>query len=81
MKLIKRGDTLKILRNCFCEHYIHELTNYPREGLVEKKLLEGEEVEFKETYWNCYGTYARVLKDGTSYDVALHNVEEFKEVV
>lgn len=59
----------KVLEDCFCEGYLHERLNYPRQGLVEKKLLKDDEVELEYEWSNCYGTYLRVIKDGKTYDI------------
>ena len=40
----------KVKEDCFCEGYLHEKFNYPREGLIEKKLLKDDEVELKEEF-------------------------------
>lgn len=59
----------EVKEDCFCEGYLHEKINYPREGLVEKKLLKGDTVELKEEWSNFYGSYLRVIKDGIQYDI------------
>jgi hypothetical protein len=62
--------------DCFCEGYLHEKFNYPREGLVEKKLFKDDIVEFEKEWSNFYGSYLRVIKDGNSYDIFHNNLEE-----
>lgn len=64
-----------VKQDCLCQHYIHEITKYPREGLVEKKLLKGDVVELLEEWSNFYGTYLRVEKDGEYYDMLHNNLE------
>lgn len=59
----------EVKEDCYCEHYLHESTNYPRKGLVEKKLKKGDIVDLKEKWSNLYGTYMRVLKDNVEYDI------------
>ncbi len=68
--------TYKVKIDCFCEGYLHEATNYPREGLKIKALLKDDVVEFKEQWSNFYGSYFRVIKNGTHYDVLPKNLEE-----
>lgn len=63
-----------VLRDCFCEHYLHEITNYPREGLKELKLQKGDIVEHIEDFQNFIGFYYRVQKDGVVYDVLPSNL-------
>lgn len=69
---------LKVTQDCFCQHYIHEKTNYPREGLVEKKLKKGDIVNFDEKFTNFYGTYWRVEKEGVEYDIFPENLSEYE---
>lgn len=59
----------KVIEDCFCEGYLHEALRYPRPGLVEKKLFEGDEVELVKEWNNFYGDYLRVTKDGVNYDI------------
>ena len=68
----------KVKEDCFCEHYIHELTNYPRPGLKELKLLKGEEVELVNEWSNFYGSYLRVQKGNDKYDIPPNKLEEIK---
>ncbi len=68
----------KVTQDSFCEGYLHEKYNYPREGLVEKKLLKGDEVELKEEWSNFYGSYLRVIKGGKTYDMLHKNLEEIR---
>lgn len=68
----------RVKEDCYCEGYLHEATNYPREGLKVKKLSEGEEVELIEEWSNFYGSYLRVEKNGTHYDMLPKNLEEIK---
>lgn len=70
--------TYKVKTDCFCEGYLHEVTNYPREGLKIKALFKDDIVEFKEQWSNFYGSYFRVIKNGTYYDMLPKNLEEIK---
>lgn len=67
-----------VLEDCFCEHYIHEITNYPRPGLVELKLFKGEEVILVNEWSNFYGSYIRVKKEGNDqvYDIPPHKLQK-----
>lgn len=76
--IIPKMTKFKANKDCFCEHYLHEKTNYPRAGLAEKKLNEGDEVEFICEWSNLYGTYFRVEKDGTQYDIKPNNLDKIK---
>lgn len=68
--------TYKVKEDCYCEKYLHEKYNYPREGLVEMKLYKDDIVEFKEEWRNFYGSYIRVIKDSIYYDMLHKNLEE-----
>ena len=65
-----------VKEDCFCQGYLHEKFNYPREGLIEKKLIKGDEVVFKEEWQNLYGKYIRVIKDGKSYDILPEKLQD-----
>ena len=65
-----------VKEDCFCEHYLHEINNYPRDGLKEKKLLKGDMVEFVKEWWNYYGKFIRVEKDGIEYDIIPEKLQE-----
>ena len=69
----------KVKEDCFCEGYLHEKFNYPREGLIEKKLLKDDEVELKEEWSNFYGSYMRVIKDGKNYDILHKYLQEIRQ--
>ncbi len=66
---------MEIIKDCFCEHYLHELTNYPRKGLKEKKLSKGDKVDFIKEWVNFYGRYYTVKKDGIQYDMLPENLK------
>lgn len=67
-------------QDCFCEHYLHEITKYYREGLVEKKLNKGDIVFLLDKWSNFYGTYLRVTKDLSNeyeyYDIPPHKLSK-----
>lgn len=65
----------KVTEDCYCEGYLHELMNYPREGLKERKLLKGDEVTFKNEFSNFYGRYYTVVKAGISFDIPPHKLQ------
>lgn len=67
-----------VKEDCFCEGYLHEKINYPRKGLVEKKLHKGDIVELDKEWCNFYGCYLRVNKDNNYYDMLHKNLEEIK---
>lgn len=64
---------IEVIKECFCEHYLHEKINYPREGLVEKKFYPGEKFDVKEKWNNFYGVFYRVEVDGKTHDIDIHN--------
>ena len=63
------NDELYVIEDCYCAHYLHEKTNYPRKGLVVKKLFKGDIVKFNNTIINFYGSFYRVIKDNKTYDI------------
>lgn len=66
----------KVIADSFCEGYLHERMNYPREGLTEKKLIKGDVVRLEKVWSNLYGEYHRVIKDNVHYDMLRRNLEE-----
>ena len=50
---------IKITAACCCEHDLHEITNYPRQGLTLQQFKAGDELEVKNEWTNCYGSYYR----------------------
>lgn len=71
-------EKYKVKEDCFCEGYLHEVTNYPRPGLVERKLQKDDEVELEKEWSNFYGSYLRVKKDNISYDIPARKLEKIK---
>ena len=69
-----------VLEDCFCEHYLHEKTKYPRPGLVELKLYKGEKVIYVNEWSNFYGDYIRVKKEDSDnvYDIPPHKLQLIK---
>jgi hypothetical protein len=65
---------IKITKECCCEHDLHELM-YPREGLSVREFEVDEEIDFVETWDNCYGRYHRGIKDGKHCDIDTNNSE------
>ena len=64
---------IEVKKDCLCEHYLHELLNYYRLGLVEKKFKQGEQFEVIEDWSNFYGSYYRVKVDGKPHDIDKSN--------
>jgi hypothetical protein len=64
---------IEVTKDCLCEHYLHELLNYYRSGLVEKKFRQGEQFEVVKDWSNFYGSYYRVIVDGKSHDISKDN--------
>ena len=63
------GTRLVLLKDAFCEHYLHELCSHYRCDLCEKKLLKGTEVSFLTYINNLFGTYLRVTDGQQTYDL------------
>ena len=67
----------EVTKDCFCEGYLHELFNYPRE-LKEKKLKKGVVVTFVKEWSNLYGRYYRVRSfGGDTFDILPENLKEY----
>ena len=66
---------IKVTKDCLCEHYLHEILNYPRKGLVEKKFYKDEEFEVIEDWFNFYGSYYRVKVDDKYHDISKSNAK------
>lgn len=64
----------RILNDCFCEGYLHELLRHYREDIEVKKLLKYDIVEYIDKWSNMYGSYIRVSKDGIIYDMLDKNL-------
>ena len=72
--ICKKGSRLKIVKDCFDEHYLHELTNHWREGLIEKKLKVGDVVDVLGCWKNFYGSYIKCVLNNETYDVNPKNL-------
>ena len=70
---------IKITKDCLCEHYLHEATNYPRAGLVKKEFKVGEVFEVESEWNNFYGSYYKILYKDSYADIAVHNAEVYVE--
>jgi hypothetical protein len=64
---------IEVKKDCLCEHYLHELLNYYREGLIKKSFNVGEQFEVVEEWRNLYGKYYRVKVDGKTHDIDVNN--------
>ena len=71
---------IEITKDCTCEHYLHEILNYPRPGLDKlKKNFKVKEQYVVDTKWsNFYGEYYRVKGDGLYHDVSVNNCKLVK---
>lgn len=54
----EEGMKMKVIIDCYDESYLHELFYHYREGLIEKKLTIGDEVEVIGCWKNLFGSYA-----------------------
>lgn len=72
--LCKKGLKLKVVKDCFDESYLHELTHYWREGLKEKKLKEGDIVEVLGCWMNFYGSYIKCTFNNETFDIKPKNL-------
>lgn len=80
----RKGNKMKkfiVVQDCFCEGYLHERFNYNRSGLVEKKLIEDDVVEFVNEWSNVYGTYYTVRKGNETYDIPPGKLIEITEKI
>lgn len=68
-----------VKQNCYCEGYLHEITNYPRKGLEVKLLNKGDIVELDKKWNNFYGSYIRVIKNNVMYDIKPEYLEEIED--
>ena len=71
---------IEITKNCTCEHYLHEIMDYPRPGLekLKKDFKVGEQYTV-DTKWNNFsGEYYRVKGDGLYHDVSVSNCKLLK---
>lgn len=66
----------RVVRDCLCEHYTHEVVRHNRSDLPEKRLKAGEIVTYVNEWVNFYGSYIRVSFNGETYDILPENLEE-----
>lgn len=66
---------VKVTKECMCEHYLHEVTNYYREGLesMKKTFHVDEEYEVIKKWNNFYGSYYTVQGDSRTHDLSINN--------
>ena len=71
---------IEITKDCICEHFLHEIMNYPRPGLenIKKNFKVGEQYEVDVKWDNYYGEYYRVKGDGVYHDVSVNNCKIVK---
>jgi hypothetical protein len=71
---------IEITKDCICEHYLHEIMNYPRPRLenIKKEFKVGEQYEVDVKWDNFYGEYYRVKGDGFYHDVSVNNCKLLK---
>jgi hypothetical protein len=63
------GLQLQVVKNCYDEAYLHEVQNYNRPGLQEKKLTAGDVVTVVGCWMNFYGYYIQCTYQGVTYDL------------
>ncbi len=69
---------IEVTKDCLCEHYVHEILNYPRPGLVEKRFTVGETFDNVKEWSNFYGTYYRVKVGDKYHDISTLNAKIIK---
>jgi len=71
---------IEITKDCICEHYLHEIMDYPRTGLekLKKDFKVGEQYKVDTKWSNFYGEYYRVKGDGLYHDVSVSNCKLLK---
>ena len=65
-----------VLEDCTCEGSLHELSRYPRPGLVRRDLKKGDIVVLVRHWINMYGEYNNVSKGGVNYDIPPEKLRE-----
>lgn len=79
--LCVKGLKLKVVRDCFDESYLYELTNYWREGLKEKKLKEGDVVDVLGCWMNFSGSYIKCTFNNETFDIKPRNLSFNPKIV
>ena len=71
---------IEITKDCVCEHYIHEIMNYPRPELdkLKKEFKVGEQYDVDTEWSNFNGRYYRVKGDKFFHDVLVNNCKIVK---
>jgi hypothetical protein len=71
---------IEITKDCTCEHYLHEIMNYPRPGLdkLKKVFKVGEQYEVDAKWNNLSGEYYRVKGEEFYHDVSTSNCKLIK---
>jgi len=60
----------KILKDCFCEYYINEISNHWRQGIKKKKLSKDDIVTKIGETRNLYGFFFKVEdENGETYEI------------
>ena len=72
--LCSKGVKLRVVRDCFDEAYLHELTHYWRDGLKEKRLKENDVVEVLGCWKNFYGSYIKCTFNNETFDINPKNL-------
>ena len=67
----------KILKDCFCEFYLHNKKRYP--NLIERKLHKNDIVTFRREIIEVYGTFILVNDiNNNSYLIDQKNIKFLK---
>lgn len=69
MRVVCKNVEFEVLKDCVCAGYLHEISNYPREGLVKKEFKKGEKVKLVEEFHNFYGRYIRCSNGKVTCDI------------
>ena len=72
--LCEKGLKLIVIKDCYDESYLYELTHYWRGGLRELKLKEGDIVEVIGCWKNFYGSYIKCKFNNVIYDIKPTNL-------
>lgn len=72
---------IEIIKDCFCEHYLHEITKYPRPGLKEKKFQKGQILTLQDKWTNYFGTYFKCKHEDGTVDIDVNNAKIIEEGV
>jgi len=67
---------IKIIKDCCCEHDLHEMTNYSRYGLTLQEFEDGDVLEVEKEWTNFYGSYYRCTTEKGYADIKVQNAIE-----